>query len=505
MRKTMQSHPSFRSLFMPFCFFVLFAVALLMPSAGRGQCDPLSDSLELVAFYNATGGPGWITKTNWLVPGQPISTWHGIEVNAQGCVTCIHLHRQNNNDCSYGGGIGNGLTGSLPNLNLPYLESLFLSNNQLSGPIPDLNQCSNLEWLWLGNNQLSGNIPNFNLPNLQYLGLNPNNLTGNIPDFGQCPNLMSLNLSDNDLSGNIPNFNLPSLTALILGGNQLDGSIPDFLSLSSLVTLNLSNNQLSGCIPSELQGRCQTISGDISGNPGLSTQSWNLFCYTQQGMCCTHPDKPALIALYESTNGNNWGASYTWDTTSCDICSWAGVICDGLQRVTSLKIYSPINMTGVIPPEIDGLTELDTLVLFGNLSGPIPVEIGNLYDLQKLSLASNEFFSPLPSEIGNLSQLEVLSCANNKINGNLPPELGNLSNLWHLNLANNLLSGTIPDEYQNLLLLEVLGLQGNDIFGTLPEWIGNLSQLTAIALQENLLIGEIPASWGGLTTLTGWA
>jgi len=33
---------------------------------------------------------------------------------------------------------GNHLHGSLPNLRLPFLELLFMSSNQLSGPIPSL-------------------------------------------------------------------------------------------------------------------------------------------------------------------------------------------------------------------------------------------------------------------------------------------------------------------------------------------------------------------------------
>ena len=43
-----------------------------------GQCNPVSDSLALVALYNATNGDTWVDKTNWLVESEPINTWFGV-------------------------------------------------------------------------------------------------------------------------------------------------------------------------------------------------------------------------------------------------------------------------------------------------------------------------------------------------------------------------------------------------------------------------------------------
>jgi Leucine-rich repeat (LRR) protein len=155
-------------------------------------CNPVSDSLELVKLYNATNGPGWVDKTNWLVPGKAIGTWYGVQVNVGGCVTRI-----------------------------------VLNDNQLNGSIPNLN-LFNLERLWLDSNQLSGNIPNFNLPNLQQLRLSNNQLSGSIPNF-DLPNLQRLFLSNNNLNSNIPNFNLPNLQRLWLGNNLLIGNVPNFI------------------------------------------------------------------------------------------------------------------------------------------------------------------------------------------------------------------------------------------------------------------------------------
>jgi Secretion system C-terminal sorting domain/Leucine Rich repeats (2 copies) len=188
------------------------------------------DSLQLVALYNATGGANW---TNTWNLNQPINTWYGVTLNATGCVSTILLSN-------------NRLIGTIPNFNLPNLQSLGLNNNQLTGNIPNFN-LPNLQSLWLYQNQLSGSIPNFNLPNLQNLFLGNNRLTGSIPNFN-LPNLQSLYLVESQLTGNIPNFNLPNLQSLYLRENQLTGSIPNF-NLPNLEYLSLGGNQLGGTIP----------------------------------------------------------------------------------------------------------------------------------------------------------------------------------------------------------------------------------------------------------------
>lgn len=94
------------------------------------------DSLALVALYNATNGPNWANKTNWLT--GPVSTWQSITVTA-GRVTQINL-------------ASNGLSGTLPAElgNLTNLISLYLNTNQLTGSIPaELGQLASLQQLYL--------------------------------------------------------------------------------------------------------------------------------------------------------------------------------------------------------------------------------------------------------------------------------------------------------------------------------------------------------------------
>jgi len=189
----------------------------------------------------------------------------------------------------------NQLNGNLPDFNLPTLQVLKLSSNNLNGKIPSFNLL-NLEELLLSNNVLSGELPDFNLSKLEYFSVNSNNIEGNIPDFnlpslitlelannklsGGIPNfkltkLSTLNLSNNDLSGNIPNFNLPNLNYLFLDNNNLNGEIPNF-TLLNLRQLALNSNNLSGVIPEFYFPRIEYITLGFNQLSGnVPNLSWN--------------------------------------------------------------------------------------------------------------------------------------------------------------------------------------------------------------------------------------
>ncbi len=269
----------------------------------QSQCTAVSesDSLELVAFYDATNGDNWIDTTGWKT--APVIEWFGITLTEDGChvkeisfefnqlsgnlidinlpeLKIIHLFEHWISDdlpnfsqitsleelsiisVNITGELPNfdnlpnlkklritsSLHGSMPNFdNLPNLEKLFLSQNSFSGPIPNFNYLPNLIELELIGNQLNGTIPNFNnLPNLSDLDLSNNNLVGSLPLFDSLQNLGLLHLGYNNLSGPIPNYSSLDLTTLNLSHNNFTGSIPDV----NVVNLNLSYNNLSGSIPS---------------------------------------------------------------------------------------------------------------------------------------------------------------------------------------------------------------------------------------------------------------
>ncbi len=206
-----------------------------------------TDYTVLSELFVAMRGTNWNDRTNWLTE-NPLDTWHGVTLNADGRVSELDLS-------------GNNLSGTISAevAELSDLTVLDLSRNDLSGSIPrELGELSNLNELALTNNRLSGSIPSElgGLSNLGVLRLNGNRLSGSIPsELGELSNLGELTLGVNQLSGSIPSElgELSNLFELTLKQNNLSGSIPPELGeLSNLGVLDLSQNNLEGRIPPEL-------------------------------------------------------------------------------------------------------------------------------------------------------------------------------------------------------------------------------------------------------------
>ncbi|WJX40581.1 hypothetical protein P8452_28039 [Trifolium repens] len=107
---------------------------------------------------------------------------------------------------------GNSLNGSLPPVsNMRQLETMFVSDNKLSGNIPEI-KANSLKTLLMERNKFSGSIPNSlgDLASLETLDLSSNNLTGEVPMKG-----VFMNLSQVDLNGKKKKRNI--LLPIILG------------------------------------------------------------------------------------------------------------------------------------------------------------------------------------------------------------------------------------------------------------------------------------------------
>ena len=102
------------------------------------------------------------------------------------------------------------------------MHILFLNNNQLSGPIPELSALTELQRLYLAINKLSGTIPELTaLTKLQDLDLSYNQLTGSIPNLSQLANLQRFKVKNNQLSGEIPDLgSLAKLDTIDLSGDD---------------------------------------------------------------------------------------------------------------------------------------------------------------------------------------------------------------------------------------------------------------------------------------------
>ncbi|MCY3555860.1 MAG: Ig-like domain-containing protein [Gemmatimonadetes bacterium] len=212
-----------------------------------GVVNPHPDLDALTAFYNATNGPHWDNKNNWL-SHSPVETWFGLVTNEEGRVTEINM-------------FANDLEGEIPPEigELSQLKRIYLERNSLTGSIPpQIGKLKNLETLILMYNDISGTLPPEigQLGSLKTLLLQDNELTGTIPpEIGRLSNLNTLMLNDNDLEGNIPDEigQLKNLNVLFLGTNGLSGPIPEEIGqLENLTLLDLSEGLLTGSIPVEL-------------------------------------------------------------------------------------------------------------------------------------------------------------------------------------------------------------------------------------------------------------
>lgn len=203
-------------------------------SLGFGQSCNKSDSLELVKFYNATGGVNWAESWNLQ---RPVRTWSGVRLSPAGNVVSIVLQTNN-------------LKGTLPDINLPELVTLKLGFNQLNGSVPNFTRLGKLETLYLSSNKLSGSMPAFDkMRNIVEIDLSVNQLSGQIPEI-KSQTIKVINLASNLFTGDSPKMAYTaSLKKLVISDNRLTGSIPDFFGLYQLEELNLSGNRFTGKVP----------------------------------------------------------------------------------------------------------------------------------------------------------------------------------------------------------------------------------------------------------------
>ncbi|RVX06934.1 LRR receptor-like serine/threonine-protein kinase GSO1 [Vitis vinifera] len=162
----------------------------------------------------------------------------------------------------------NFFDGNIPSqvCNLSHLHILDLAHNNLSGSVPSC--LGNLSGMAteISDERYEGRLSvvvkgreliyQSTLYLVNSIDLSDNNLSGKLPEIRNLSRLGTLNLSINHFTGNIPEDigGLSQLETLDLSRNQLSGPIPpSMISLTFLNHLNLSYNSLSGIIPTSNQ------------------------------------------------------------------------------------------------------------------------------------------------------------------------------------------------------------------------------------------------------------
>jgi len=138
-----------------------------------------------------------------------------------------------------------------------------------------------------------------------------------------------------------------------------------------------------------------------------------------------------------------WGQDCTADDGTDGVELWDE--CYSIENTTSLDLYAN-GLTGVIPPAIGNLVNLEGLYLASNqLSGEIPSEIGNLVNLIDLYLSYNQLSGEIPSEIGNLVNLIDFYLSSNQLRGEIPESICNIyPNLSYFQVTHNQLCPPYP-------------------------------------------------------------
>ncbi|KAG6418868.1 hypothetical protein SASPL_121074 [Salvia splendens] len=314
-----------------------------------------------------------------------------------------------------------GSVSSICSTLLVEMRILDLSNNQLDGEIPNCwEKISNLEYLNIGNNSFSGEVPRTlgNMSMLNSLNLHANNLSGELPStLSKCGELMFIDVGGNKLTGNIPAWigAYKNLVYVILRRNRFYGSIPlEICSITHIQVLDLSRNNISGEIP-----HCFNIFTSLSKKNT-----------TVLGVAITF-----YPTLYEPLKVFEYA-----------FVEWKGGEFEYRKILQHLKLIDLSN---------------------NRLVGSIPRSFSSMRALISLNLSRNMLTGTIVSDIGEMEMLEVLDLSRNQLSGHIPNSLAKLKFMAVLDLANNSLWGRIPASTQ-LQSFNASAYAGNDGLCGLP-------------------------------------
>ncbi|OON99380.1 MAG: hypothetical protein ATN35_12945 [Epulopiscium sp. Nele67-Bin004] len=294
----------------------------------------------------------------------------------------------------------NNIVDLTPLENLTQLDQLILNDNYITDITPLL-QLELITNLYLANNQIEDISTLEQLHNLQVLELS-NNQIQNISALGNLNDLISLSIDDNNITDITPLLSLTNLAGVSIQFNALnlqDGQISDDIR-------QLINNEVRVFYTSQ-KTAVPLLTDVVFNDPLLKT----------------------MVALVVDTNRNG-----EIDT-------------DEILKLTSFEAYYGTTYTDTPIVDITGIEQATNLTKFG-LSGAIEdlSALQNLTNLTHLDLSWNEITDV--SKLSNLTNLTTLILHGNDIEDVTP--LQNLVNLELLNIERTLVEDITPIEQLNI-------------------------------------------------------
>jgi Secretion system C-terminal sorting domain/Leucine Rich Repeat len=198
-------------------------------------------------------------------------------------------------------------------------------------------------------------------------------------------------------------------------------------------------------------------------------------------------DSLALIAFYNSTNGDEWIDNTGW--RDGPVIDWFGITLTG-SRVTTISLEGN-NLSGSLPDSIGDLTGLGVInISINEISGEIPTSIGNWEELYHLELSNNKLSGTFPMELASCTKLNTVSAINNQFSGGFPEVLLKIPSLKVLRIGGNPFGGEIPSAIDTLFNLEGLIIGASQFSGTMPS-LTHLTKLVALTVSANELEGDM--------------
>eukprot|EP01040_Poterioochromonas_malhamensis_P014603 gene14603-16183_t len=443
------------------CLFLVYFLRV------QGISFPPNEYNYLKELYYSTNGSNWFDNTNWnfeniSVYNPCLQHWYGVYAYcgfSSGGTTSIYLSQNN-------------LVGRLPPVlaNFTLLSSFYTTYNHLTGPFPSFINCPRLEEVDVTNNTLTGSLPENvfeNSPVISYLSLSENYLNGTLPDvIYELNQLKYIYFDENLFSGTISQ-QLSSLTKvkeLYLSFNRFEGKFPStaLMNMTELEVLFLQFNRFTGSILFALPS-LPLLDGIYLSN--------NLF----EGSFPALPIASDVLSALSLGDNSFTGSLPSW-------------LCD-VPQLNQLNI-SYNTFTGTFPSCFKNFTRLAVLSLgYNKLTGSIPLQTFSIPSLVELSMADNCFDGTIDDSICediaesllvvNLNDLHSTKCDSTGLfaskqrskGATVPRCLWELPSLFGLFLSANAFSGSIPSDIQMADTITTLSISHNYFSGSIPTFI----------------------------------